>query len=239
MRLGGVPHNFWPKDKVKKIILLSGTFNDEEMSKLGVSTKRVATFEAYSPIAPENRPVIFIPTATMSFKYQEISIPVIAEKIIEIAADHAETKGIIHLPYALQDKFAELLLGDRYIFHDRDNKMAKYKLFKQSKEPKILVASGMSEGVDLPYEDGRWQIIPKVMYPSLADGLMKKYMKEDGAWYSWLTVRTLVQQTGRICRTPTDFGETFILDNAFKNLIRFNRRLFPSYFLDALRTENK
>jgi len=235
MKISGVPHKFWPADTVKKIVVMSGTFNALELKKLGLHTKRICTFPAYSPIPVKSRPFMYLKTANMGYKYQDLSIPLVIEKIKELATKHSKEKGIIHLTYAMQEKFKEALGDDdRYIFHDKLDKKKKYREFRDAEGPKILMASGMSEGVDLPYDAGRWQVIPKVMYPSLADGLMKKYMKEDSEWYSWMTVRTLVQQTGRICRTPTDYGVTYMLDTSFKNLLKYNRDLFPDYFLESI-----
>jgi hypothetical protein len=59
------------------------------------------------------------------------------------------------------------------------------------------------------------------------------------------TARTTVQQAGRICRTPTDYGITYILDASFASFYRRatdrkpNYELFPDYFVDAMIWGNK
>jgi hypothetical protein len=219
---------------VGKIILMSGTINNIDIRKLGLSAKRVGYIEEPSPIPAERRPIIFKPVANMAYKYQDISIPLIAKDILTIAKDQ-KGKGVIHTTYDIASKLRPYLDDDaRFIFHSNKDKDAVYKTFRSSEEPLILVASGMSEGIDLPYDAGRWQVITKIQYPSLADNLMAYYKDKEKDHYAWLTIRTLVQQCGRICRGPDDYGITYILDTCFENLYKFNRNLFPKYFSDSV-----
>jgi Rad3-related DNA helicase len=170
----------------------------------------------------------------MSYKYQDVSVPIMAKYLLTLLDKHPDEKGLIHVPYQLAVKLRPHLKHKRLMWHDNKDKDEAYKAFRATTQPAVLVASGMAEGVDLPYDAGRWQAIIKIQYPSLADNLMKYFMNSEPSWYAWLSVRTLVQQCGRICRGPDDYGVTYILDVAFENLLRYNKRLMPKYFLDAL-----
>jgi Rad3-related DNA helicase len=70
----------------------------------------------------------------------------------------------------------------------------------------------------------------------LADPLNKYFSQEDPEVYNAEVIRGVVQQSGRICRTPTDIGTTYILDASFQSLYWRCRKsgLFPDYFLEAL-----
>lgn len=224
----------------KKIVLMSGTINHLDVNKLGLGSRAVYRVECPSAIEASRRPVIFQPAANMGYKHQDISVPIMAKALLALLDKHPTEKGLIHMPYQLAEKFRGHLSHPRLLWHEKgQDKEDKYDLFRASQEPLVLVASGMAEGIDLPYDAGRWQAIVKVQYPSLGDPLMQYYSQKEKDYYSWLTIRTITQQSGRICRTPTDYGCTYILDVAFENLIRYNRKLFPAYFLDALKVEKK
>ena len=57
------------------------------------------------------------------------------------------------------------------------------------------------------------QIITKIPFKSLTDSSYRFLAQNKPEQYIWLTSRDLLQASGRICRTPTDTGKTFILDS--------------------------
>lgn len=229
-----LPHNLWPTSQVKKIILMSSTISDKDIKRLGLSRRRINYFSGDSPIPAANRSFMVTPIANMAFKYQKIAIPTMARHINELAEQHADEKGVIHIPYSLAIKFKKYLTSDRFLWHNKDTKEEVYNKFRKSDEPLILMASGMSEGVDFVNEAGRWQVITKIMYQSLADPLIKKQLADDAGWYNWQAVRTTIQQYGRICRTPKDTGVTYILDAGFKSFYNRTRAMWPDWFKQAI-----
>ena len=125
------------------------------------------------------------------------------------------------------------------MWHDKDDKEEQYKRFRKSTEPRVLVGCGLSEGIDLVEDAGRFQIIGKVPYPSLADNFMKHILQKDKMnhtnVYQWMTIRTIIQAYGRISRTETDYGKTYILDISFLALLKQYKHLFPAWFLKTLK----
>jgi hypothetical protein len=234
------PPIMWPS-QVKKIILMSATMNRKDIEQLGMTGKKVQYIEADSPITAERRPVI-LPTSakSMAYKYQQENIKHLAEFISETGIHHEGEKGIVHTTYSLAKLLKEQTfppeISDRLIFHTQKDKTSKYNEFRSapSESGKILVACGMYEGIDLAYDSGRWQIISKVPWPSLADPAIKYLCKLDGEWYAWETIKTLLQGCGRICRTPTDFGATYIWDNTFVRLYNENPTLIPLWFKNSI-----
>lgn len=213
-----IRHGLWPRAKVSKIILSSATFKKIDVEELGLHDRRVIQLECESPIAPKQRPFEFIPVANMSFKYQEKNLPKMAQFIKQLAAKHVDSKGVIHMPYSMSYMFKKFLTGKRYMWHDKKNKEAKLAEFMECKEPRILVACGMDQGIDLAGKEFGWQAIAKVQYPSLGDPIVKAQASDNPKWYAWQTIRTIEQQYGRICRTLDDYGITYMLDVSFRNL---------------------
>ena len=94
----------------------------------------------------------------------------------------------------------------------------------------------MYEGIDLPYDACRWQIVSKVPWPYLGDPAVKYLSEVDPEWYQWETIKTIIQASGRIVRSTDDYGSTFILDASFRRLYTDSksRGLFPTWFMEAI-----
>lgn len=229
------PPMFWPRE-VEKIVLMSGTISKKDIEQLGLSKKRILYVEGKSPIPVDNRPIVIEPIVSVTHNNIEFAVPQLAQYIKEIAAHYEGQKGIVHATYKLSYLLRKHLTGDRYIFHDRDNKADQYLQFKSAlpSSGRVLIASGMYEGIDLPEDLGRWQIIAKVPWQSLGNPAIKHLAELDPEWFNWETIKTVVQAAGRICRTPEDFGVTFIPDRTFLRLIAEAKSQFPKYFLDGL-----
>lgn len=233
------PAMFFPPT-VKKIILLSATISHKDVEQLGLYTKKVKYLTASSPIPASQRPVIVLKEAVnMSYAHQEANLPRLVEVIKNIMAYHEGEKGLIHMPYALAKKAQKLLSGQsRILFHTQENKKQVYKQFRDSPEPSVLLASGMYEGVDLPYDAGRFQIIAKIPYPSLAEPAIAHKVETDPSWYQWEVSKIIQQALGRIVRSADDFGVTYILDSAFRGLYKKTREdFYPPWLAESITDE--
>lgn len=234
LTIRNIHHNLWPADKVSKILLSSATLREMDIDDLGLNFKKVAYLECESPIPVENRPFIFIPVANMGFKYQKKNAPKMANYLMDLASKHSKTKGIVHMPYSMRWLLKPYLKGSRWMWHDQDSKEKTLADFLKTSQNKILVAHGMDQGIDLAGPEFGWQAIVKVQWPSLGDGLVAAQARERPEWYVWQTVRVILQQYGRICRTPTDSGTTYMLDTGFRQLAGRAKHLWPQWFKDAL-----
>lgn len=238
------PPLLWPQHRTKKIILMSATVGQKDINELGLGPERgirTAYIEAQSPIPVERRPVVWVPLIDAGYQnLTEMQMRLLAQKVIQIARRNSRSKGVVHLTYSLADKLQRMgalaPLGSRVIWHDVDNKAAKFKEYSTTSEPKILMACGLSEGIDLVGDLGRWQVIAKVPWPSLSDPAVKEKAELDEEWYAWQALKIVMQASGRICRTPTDYGETIIIDKTFHILYSKYRYLMPEWFRQALST---
>lgn len=226
----------WPTHKVKKIVMLSATINEFDIKQFGLEDKRVMTIEADSPISADRRPVIIPDTRqSMAFKNQEESLPQFLTFLTLLAEHYKDSKGLIHVTYSLARQLQVHLEGNmRFMFHDNKDKIQVYNQFRATEEPRILVACGMNEGIDLPGDLCRWQVIAKIPYPSLADPALRWMAMRNHRWYAWQSIKDTIQATGRVCRSPDDYGETFIFDSCFLKLFNQNADMFPKWFKDSL-----
>lgn len=230
------PPLLWPST-VKKIFLLSATFSHKDLEQLGLSAKRVTVIDVTSPIDKERRPVVVESITPVSYANKAEAIPKIASRILELADFHLGQKGLIHVPYSIAEALASQLVGNkRILFHTRENKREVFDRFRMSppEEGKVLVACGMWEGIDLPYEEGRWQVIAKVPWPSLAEPAIRYKAEEDEEWYMWQALRTVMQGAGRVCRGVDDYGVTYILDSTFERILDKGQALMPEWFREAI-----
>jgi Rad3-related DNA helicase len=167
-------------------------------------------------------------------------MPVLAGEIDNIANYHFGEKGLVHVTYGMAEMLRKHLAhNDRYVFHDRNNKTEMYEHFRSSPEPLVLFACGMYEGIDLPDDAGRWQIIAKTPYKSLGDPAIAYKAEKDQDWYNWSALKDLIQACGRVCRHEKDRGVTYILDKSAIRLVNNNSHLIPQWFRDALDAGNE
>lgn len=226
---------FWPSKSVNKIVLMSATIGSQDIKELGLNHRNVAYLDCPSPIPTANRPLRYEPNYNLSHKCIPYALPVLAEKIDVLLQRHSE-KGIIHIPYSLAGQLQMICNHPRLLYHTKKTKAAVLQEFKDSRpeDGAVLVASGLYEGVDLPYDAARWQLIAKVPYLSLNDPTIKLKQQHDPHWYAWETIKRLLQAYGRIVRAPDDYGVTYIMDTAFGSLFKLHKTKFPQFVRDAL-----
>ena len=109
-------------------------------------------------------------------------------------------------------------------------------MFIDSDEPLVLVSPSMGEGVDLPGDLCRFQIIYKIPYPDWGDKQIYERSSIDMEWYDFKTCLNLVQTHGRGMRYDSDYCTTYVIDSRFTSYVRSNRanRYLPDTFKEAI-----
>jgi Rad3-related DNA helicase len=94
----------------------------------------------------------------------------------------------------------------------------------------------MSEGIDLPDDLARINIIPKLQYPYLKDPYVVKRMAlQDGEkWYALEALKYAIQAAGRTTRHEKDWSTTIIMDPTFKRKVDEYHDELPKDFTDAI-----
>lgn len=222
----------WPT--CKKIILLSATINFKDIEALGLSHKKVAYIKSPSPIPVERRPFIIDSVTSVSRGNINDATALMARYIKEVLyVKHKGERGLIHATYQMAELLRNHLTEPCYLFHTRENKKEMYQRYLNTPGG-VLVACGMHEGIDLPDDAGRWQVILKIPWPSLGNPAIAALADRDEEWYLWQTAKTLIQAGGRVSRHEVDFGITYCLDGTFSRLYNKGHHLMPSWFTDCL-----
>jgi len=225
----------WP-DKVKKVVLLSATISYKDVEQLGLDKRRVKYIEADSPISADKRPISLDYVTAVNHSNAE-SPRLLAERVHQLL-QQKPGKGLVHITYGLAEAMRPYLTDQsRLIWHGKEDKQERLEEFKASTDG-VLMAAGLQEGLDLPYDLARWQAIAKVPWPSLGEPAVRYLAEEDPEWYQWEAARLVLQAAGRVCRKLDDWGETIILDKTFERLYSENQALFPGWWREAVKYAN-
>jgi len=227
-------------EHTNKHLLVSATILDSERLKSYLGIKEDVKFlrVGSSNFPPANRPLFVRPVgkatqATLN-KYLSDMLQYLDHTIIPQNISH---KGVIHTH---TNAIAQFILTNsihrRVMMSNLDqNREDVFQSFFESSPPMIMVTPSMRLGVDLHDDLARWQVLCKVPYPYLGDPQIKKRSEIDGGWYEWQTLMSLIQTYGRVCRSDSDWGNTFILDGKFNDIIYKNWQIIPKWFKEAIR----
>ncbi|KZX15909.1 bifunctional ATP-dependent DNA helicase/DNA polymerase III subunit epsilon [Methanobrevibacter cuticularis] len=220
-------------------LFLSATILSHKMfSKwLGLKPQEVYHIKADSPFPPAKRPIELKIAGKMSANRVKYTAPKTLPILEEILKRHKNDKGLIHTnSYKCQEYITKKMPSGRLISHNSLNRERVLDHFEKSKDPLVLASPSMSEGVDLPYDKCRFQVIYKVPFPYLGDKQVNMRKKRDQRWYAYKTVMTLMQAYGRGMRAEDDSCYTYILDGDIRMLFKspMYKSLVPEFFKEAI-----
>ena len=136
--------------------------------------------------------------------------------------------------YKVVNYIRDHLRDSRLLIQNDENRDAILRRHIDATVPTVLVSPSMLEGVDLKDDLSRFQIFCKIPFPYMGDEVVKKRMKRDPGWYHFVTVRSLVQGSGRSIRNETDSAITYILVSCWEAFYRQNKSLFPESFRKSM-----
>jgi Rad3-related DNA helicase len=230
-------------DHADKVLGMSATILNPRQVCLntGLVSKTGRTYDYIqmkSPFPKENRPIYYEPHANVINKEMDKALPGLAAGVKQIIDKYPDDRILVHtVSYKVRDYLIRNLRSRRVITHSTSDRAAVLERFKASKEPLVLLSPSMDRGVDLPDNECRVVVIAKVPYPDLSDPQISKrvYGSKDGnEWYAHKTVSTIVQMTGRACRSITDHADSYILDSQFQKLFEEHKFMFPSWWREAV-----
>ena len=221
------------------VIFMSATILSHKMFSqwLGLNPNEVYHIKVDSPFSKEKRPIILDLAGKMSANRIKKTSPKTIPILQEILKKHEGDKGLIHThSYKCQHYITNNLANSRLISHSSKNREQILDFFEKDENPLVLVSPSMSEGVDLPYDKCRFQVIYKIPFPYLGDKQVNMRMKRDKKWYAYKTVMTLMQAYGRGMRAEDDSCYTYIIDSDINMLFKspLYRSLIPDFFKEAV-----
>ncbi len=232
----------WPLGR-NLIVLSTATILDpiQYLRDAGLPTENFLHLRPESNFPPEKGPVYTHLTVDMTQRNQDANFPKALSYVQSIMNQFPDQRGVIHtVSYKLQ-RYIQTQMpqpwASRLVFHqsiDRTEVLIDWK--KNSPPNSVLVAVAMEEGLDLKYDMARWQVILKCPFPNLGDRRVsaRKNMADGQSWYRIQALRKLLQSFGRIVRSETDTGETWILDSSAVRLLQDNWSLIPEWAKDRL-----
>ncbi len=224
--------------KVSKVVLMSATISSVDIEELGLSGRRVSYIRGKSPIPVSQRPGYFHPVAAMTYNNREAALPkMIGVLLDELLPEYAGYRGLIHAPYALAAEIKRMVgPHPRLKFHTATDKTEVVDMFLSGElgRDAVLVGSGLHEGLDLKGDLARFQAVICAPRPSLADPGMAWLATHAPKRYEWRSVRDTAQAYGRVCRGPTDRGDTYFLDSSLER--ELNSDLAPVWLSEAIQT---
>ncbi|WP_407377248.1 helicase C-terminal domain-containing protein [Methanobrevibacter sp.] len=201
---------------------------------LGISPDEIYAIRRKSPFDIKRNPIKTYSGFNMSKDHLKDSAPRTINTIRDILDKHKNEKGIIHtISGQCRDFLISNIKTDRFIFHDTKDRSEIIDEFKKSKQPLVLVSPSVNEGVDLPGDECRFQIIYKIPYPDLGDKQTALRAQIDPKWYNYKTSLALVQTHGRGMRYNEDFCRTYFIDSRFISYV-FDNPFIPESFKRAI-----
>lgn len=179
---------------------------------------------------PENKKVIFLKPQTLN--YNTMKDPEVVKKLCatthQIVQHHTSQgdRGIILCPsFNVVQSIAGTLRGvpisGLSIFEQqRGQKLAE--LLDDFKAhvsgPAVILTPSGFEGIDLPGDLSRYQVIVKAPFGSLGDKRIEHILNIYPDIYSLITLMKIVQGAGRSVRSMDDHAVTYMLDTAIQRL---------------------
>jgi Rad3-related DNA helicase len=226
------------------IVVLSSAFMGRReiiAAYFGLEPDAVHALGSGSPFAVDRRRIDYRPVGVLSKATLPELEPALFDAIAEILAAHRGEKGLVHAASYVAARRLLAHLADRAPEQHRrvifvESSEAKRRALEQHRAsplPTVLLSPSLREGVDLPDDFLRFQIVTKMPYPDLGDPWTAARQQRDPRWYALETAKALVQAYGRSCRHAGDHGVTYILDGQFARFVQRYRPLLPAWFREA------
>lgn len=197
---------------------------------LGIGEDEIYAIRRKSPFDLKRNPIKTVGEYNLSHKTIDENASKTIEVVEEILNMHKNEKGIIHTVSGTCKQYLMDNLNDpRLIDHNTQNRNEQLEKFKNASKPLVLISPSMNEGVDLPGELCRFQIIYKLPYPDLGDKQIRMRANADEDWYNYKTALSLIQTYGRGMRYDEDYCVTYLIDSRIREFISENKFLQDSF----------
>jgi Rad3-related DNA helicase len=222
------------KDNNKFVLFMSASIGDphEYARTLGIKNYGHLSLPSVFPI--ENRQVHLVQLPGMNSSNKDEVLPVYLNVVNKLMDKFPNDRGIIHcVSFELGEAIYKACNRGNRIYLHRRGETLDVEDFVSRGSNKIIVSPSSTEGIDLPDELSRFQIVFKLPFPYLGDPWIRAKMDLIPGWYERVTMNALLQACGRSIRHANDYAHTFIIDGS---MMRFtNSSNLPQYFRDAIK----
>jgi len=231
-------------------LFMSATVTESYMKRtmtLPGTTKHIRLAPQFPP---ENKKVVFLKPQTLN--YTTMKDPEVVKRLCanvwQIVEHHTKAgeRGIVLCPsFNVVQSIAETLRGVKIpglrVFEQvRGQKLAE--LLDDFKDyeggPAVILTPSGFEGIDLPGDLSRYQVIVKAPFGSLGDRRIEHILNVYPDIYSLITLMKVVQGAGRSVRSKEDHAVTYMLDTAIQRLWTKNNE-WADEFLTSFKSSLK
>lgn len=213
-------------------IFMSATFgNIEEYADLmGLQKDEYHGLRLESNFDFSKSPIFLCQSGYLNFNNFNVNIQSVLSDALRICENlHPKEKGIIHtstfqiaemLKQKVLSKHDGVINPKRYLFYlTAEEKDSCIELMKTDTNiPYVIIGPSLYEGIDLPDDYGRFNILVKVPYSGLSNYLKKK-IERYPYFYKRETLEKITQAIGRTNRSINDYSKTYLLDTLFNKII--------------------
>lgn len=204
-------------------IYLSATLQpDNLIERWGLDPAKFETIILNSGWDPSLSPVKLTKTANFRHDNSEEAIRAAVADIDRILEAHRGQRGIIH---TTSYKITQAILqgskyGGRLIdYQGTQQKMELLEDIRDLAEDAVIMGPSLVQGIDLPDDLARFNIIVKLSYPDLSSRLWSARLAIKKGIYLAETANRLEQSSGRSTRHDGDSSTTYILDNRAEKFV--------------------
>lgn len=222
-----------------KVILMSATPPNIGLAEslFGIPKDDIDYFKMPSTFPSEIRPIKLLLTTNMGYKHLPKALPKVTRVVDRLIEKyHKDEKGLIHCKNYDVAKYLlhNSQMSTKMLLHDTFNRAKVLEEFLLSKPPRVLLSPSFQEGVDLPYDFCRFQMLVGVQFPNLSDKIIQHRKKLNPESYNWEVALGIVQAYGRGVRAENDLCVFYIMDTNFLWFFKQNEYLFTDYFKEGL-----
>ena len=221
-------------------LFMSATILDYKLFAkwLGLLPDEIYSIRKKTPFNMNNNPIKTFKDYNLSYNTIKTNAPKSVNLINDILDNHKDDKGIIHtVSSRCQEFLVDNLKKSRLITHNMENKLTQFDKFKNSDKPLVFISPSIGEGVDLPDDLCRFQIMYKLPRPDWGDKQIYLKSQNDLKWYDYKTCLSLVQMHGRGIRNNNDYCRSYFIDNRLKDYIIYDsntNNFLPQSFINAV-----
>ncbi len=214
-------------DNAEHNLLMSATLNETFIKRTMTLEGKTKFLKLPATFPIKNKRVLFF--KPQGLNYNTMKNPETVKKLCanayEIVKHHTDLKerGIILAPSfvvakAISDSLKMMAVNTQIFEQQRGQKLAdvllEFKMYTGG--PAVLITPSGFEGVDLPGDLSRFQIIVKMPFGSLADKRMKVILERYPDIYGLQALMKMVQGAGRSVRSECDYATTYCLDTGIQ-----------------------
>lgn len=223
-------------------LFMSATISKDYITETLKIDPQLVEFIKVAPSFPkEHKQIVFFNTQNLNYRsmQDEKTVATLCKNVEKIVKKHVteyDENGIILTPsFIVTEKLANAIKDAKIpvqLFEHKRGMKANDVLsaFKKSKGPSVILSPSIYEGIDLPGDLSRYQIIVKAPFPSLAEKRMKYILDKHPNIYNLLTIQKIVQGGGRSVRSMDDFAVTYILDSQAQRVFNSNLNVWKDEF---------